>query len=60
MTDRKIIALTAAAAAAGIITPIGWAAFLGLQTYYWTDTYLKSREDEFNEPKATPYIPDED
>jgi len=56
MTDRKMIALTAASAAVGIINPIGIAAFLGLQAYFWTDLYLKEREQQENEPRSEFYF----
>jgi len=42
MNDQKMVALTAAAAGVALFNPLGWAAFAGLQAYYWTERLLDS------------------
>ncbi len=49
MNDNQMVRYTAAAAAVGIFSPIGWAAFAGLQAYYWSGVYLDSRKKEDEE-----------
>ena len=49
MNDKQMVRLTAASAAVGIFSPIGWAAFAGLQAYYWSGVYLDSRKEKDEE-----------
>ena len=51
-----MISFTAASAAVAIFNPIGWAAFAGLQGYYWMNHFMTEREKNSNDVHSEYYF----